>query len=148
MSLMKLKLNKWVSLGLLVVFTVTLYLFNDKAVVPFILEVANSALYLKETQDDDPLGDVRNARTAAAQLRCENHLREDRDAAAVQVAPDSGYQAWSIGDFTYVVKAGVELPGEDGAPARYRYACKIHWNAREMNDPDNWSVYGMDVNRE
>lgn len=146
MILKKPRLNRWVSLALLVAFVIALYVFNDKAVVPFILEVTKSTLYLKETEDDDPLGEVRNARTDLAQLHCENQLRDNRGAAAVPSATDTAYKAWSIGDFTYVIKAAVELPGENGAPAHYRYACKIHWNAKEMNDARNWSVYGMDVN--
>lgn len=147
MSLKKLKLNRWVSLALLVAFIIALYVFNDKAVVPFILDVAQSSLYMKETQDDDPLGEIRNARTDAAQLHCENQLRDDQGAAAVRTPTDTAYKAWSIGDFTYVIKGSVELPGENGKPVGYRYACKIHWNNKEMNDPENWSVYGMDVNQ-
>jgi hypothetical protein len=80
-----------------------------------------------------------------AQLHCENELREDHDAAAALTATDSGYKAWSIGDFTYIIKAGVDLPGENGAPTHYLYACKIHWNGTEMNDAGNWSIYGLDV---
>jgi hypothetical protein len=146
MILKKPRLNRWVSLALLVAFIVVLYLSLNKAVVPFIEEVAQSSLYMKETEDDDPLGEVRNTRTDVAQLHCENQLREDRGAAAVPSGTDTAYKAWSIGDFTYVIKASVELPGENGTPARYHYACKIHWNAKEMNDAGNWSVYGMDVN--
>jgi len=146
MSLKKLKLNRWVSLALLVLFIISLYVVNDKAVVPFILDVANSTLYLKETADDDPLGEIRNARTDAAQLHCENQLRKDQGAAAVPSATDPAYKAWSIGDFTYVIKGSLDLPGESGEGAHFRYACKIHWNAKDMNDADNWSVFGMDVN--
>jgi hypothetical protein len=135
-----------VSLGLLILFIIALYAFNDKAVVPFILDVANSTLYLKETEDDDPLGEVRNARTDVALLRCENEVREGRGAAAVLSAAEREYKAWSLGDLTYIINASVDLPGENGAPARYRYACKIHWNGKEMNDAGNWSVYGTDVN--
>lgn len=147
MSLKNLKLKWWVSLGLLVAFIIALYLSLNKAIVPFIEEVAQSTLYMKETKDDDPLGEIRNARTELAQLRCENELRDDQGAAAVPSSTDTTYKAWSIGDFTYVIKSAVELPGENGAPVRYRYACKIHWNAKDMNDPDNWSIYGMDVNK-
>jgi hypothetical protein len=147
MSLKKLKLNRWVSLGLLVVFIVALYLSLNKAIVPFMEEVAQSTLYMKETQDDDPLGEIRNARTDLGQLHCENELREDQDAAVVNASSDPSYKAWSVGDFTYVIKASVELQGENGAPVQFRYACKIHWNGKEMNDPDNWSIYGLDVNK-
>jgi hypothetical protein len=143
---MRLKLNRWLSLGLLILFIIALYAFNDTAVVPFVLDVANSTLYLKETEDDDPLGEVRNARTDVALLHCENEVREGRGGAAVPSASEREYKAWSLGDLTYIIKASVDLPGENGALARYRYACKIHWNGKEMNDAGNWSVYGADVN--
>ncbi|HLF98108.1 MAG TPA: hypothetical protein VI457_13270 [Methylococcaceae bacterium] len=147
MSLKKLKLNRWVSLGLLVVFIIALYLSLNKAVVPFIEEVAQSSLYMKETTDDDPLGEIRNARTDQAQLHCENQLREDQGAAAVPTSTDTNYKAWSIGDFTYVIKGSLDLAGENGEPGHYRYACKIHWNGKDMTDPDNWSTYGMDISK-
>lgn len=147
MSLKKLKLNRWVSLALLVAFIFALYLSLNKVVVPFIEEVAQSSLYMKETADDDPLGEIRNARTDAAQLHCENQLRKDQGAAAVPSATDTAYKAWSIGDFTYVIKGAFDLPAENGELAHFRYACKIHWNAEDMNDADNWSVFGMDVNK-
>lgn len=143
---MRLKLNKWLSLSLLVLFIIALYAFNDTAVVPFVLDVANSSLYLKETEDDDPLGEVRNARTDVALLHCENEVREGRGAAVVPSAAEREYKAWSLGDLTYIINASVDLPGENGVPARYRYACKIHWNGKDMNNAGNWSVYGTDVN--
>lgn len=148
MSLKKPKLNRWVSLGLLLVFIIALYLSLNKLVVPFLEEVAESSLYLKETADDDPLGEIRNARTDVAQLNCENQAREEQGAATVPSSTDANYKAWSIGDFTYVIKGTVELAGENGQPTRYRYACKIHWNTKEMGDPDNWSIYGMDITKE
>lgn len=141
------KLNRWVSLSLLLLFVVALYVSLNKLFVPFIEQVASSSLFLKETENDDPLGDVRNERTDVAALHCENSIRDDEDISPVSTASDTDYKAWSLGDFTYVIKAQSTGTPEGGDPAHYRYACKIHWNGQDMADPGNWSIQGMDLNK-
>lgn len=131
---------------LLIVFVIGLYVFTMKGIVPFALDVAKSGLFLKETEDD-PVGELHNARTYAALLHCENQLRDDRGqpTASSPSAAESDYKAWGLGDHVYVIKAAIDLPGADNALVRSNVTCKIQYQGGEQGDVSNWSILGVSV---
>lgn len=129
---------------LLLLFVVLLYLVTMKLVKPFVLEVMDSELYMKKTEDD-PVGELHNGRTYTALLHCENQLRADHGLgdATRPSAAEGEYKAWGLGDHIYVIKAMLDVPGPDKTPVRTSVGCKIKYEGGEEADPNNWSILGV-----
>ncbi|TAN51946.1 MAG: hypothetical protein EPN21_05235 [Methylococcaceae bacterium] len=137
-------MNKKLKVVLFVLFVVFLYVVTMKVIMPIVFKVMDSGLYLKKTEDD-PVGELRNARTYAALLHCENQLRESGGLART-TRPSAGedeYKAWGLGDHTYVIKAMLDIPGQENKLVRTSVACKIKYDEGDESDPDNWSILGV-----
>lgn len=128
---------------LLLVFIGVLYVVTLKGVLPFVLKVADSELFLKQTEDD-PVGELHNNRTYTGLLHCENQLRNDHDLTKV-TSPSAGddYKAWGLGDHIYLIKAALDVPEPDKSLKRTRVACKIKYQEGEEANPDSWSILGV-----
>lgn len=137
------------SLFFLAIFIVALYVLLNKVVVPFIISATESSLFVEQAQEEEQLGNVSNDRTTAALGHCKQTMKSDGVVSEQADFGDTTYQAWALGNGSYIVRSSVAIkePGKD--PIRKFFACKIQYNRNgDISDINNWSIMGIDFNSE
>lgn len=118
-----------------------------KFLLPLMYDIAASDLFLVESKDNaDPMP-ITNDMTAIAFTQCNNYISSqiDTDSAASFAAQPTN--AWSIGNYEYIINAPVDLATKDAPSTTYQYVCRIQYaNSDDLsgaNDKDNWSIEGF-----
>lgn len=118
-----------------------------KFLLPLMYDIAASDLFLVESKDNaDPMP-ITNDMTAIAFSQCNNYISSqiDPDSAASFAAQPTN--AWSIGNYEYIINAPVDLATKDAPSTTYQYVCRIQYaNSDDLsgaNDKDNWSIEGF-----
>jgi hypothetical protein len=133
---------------LLILFIVGLYLIQNKGVIPFVTKVVESDFFFEKGVDDaEELGNLRNARTDFAFAHCKSAFKEDYDLDDKADLSSSDYEAWALGNRTYLVRSAVRVPDEDQKMIDKKYACKIQYLGNEESNAGNWTVGGIDFNQ-
>lgn len=132
---------------LLILFIVALYLFQNKGVIPFVTKVAESDLFFeKDLEEDEELGNIRNARTDFAFAHCKSGFKEEFELGEGADLNSSDYEAWALGNRTYLIRSSVRAPDENQKLVDKKYACKIQYTGTEESDPASWTIGGIDFN--
>ena len=136
------------SVILLILFIVGLYLVTNKGVIPFATKVAESDLFFEDDaeEDDAELGSIRNARTDFAFTHCKNAFKEEYEPGEGADLGAANYEAWALGNRTYLIRSSVRVLDEGQKMIEKKYACKIQYKGGEESDPANWTVGGIDFN--
>lgn len=133
------------SLLLLVLFITGLYVILNKAIVPFVTKVAESELFFeKDAEPDELLGKVQTERTGYGLVHCKAAVRESEDLGDTAVFHDEAYEAWALGNRTYIIRSSVLVTPGDEKPRAF--ACKMKFNGEDASVASNWSVMGIDYN--
>jgi hypothetical protein len=132
---------------LLILFIVGLYLVQNKGVIPFVTKVAESDLFFeKGVEEDEELGNIRNARTDFAFTHCKSAFKDEYNLDDKADLNSAEYEAWALGNRTYLIRSSVRMPDESQKMTEQHYACKIQYLGNEESSPANWTVGGIDFN--
>jgi len=132
---------------LLILFIVGLYLFQNKGVIPFVTKVVESDVFFeKDLDEDEELGNIRNARTDFAFAHCKSAFKEEFDLGDGADINSTDYEAWALGNRTYLIRSSVRAPDENQKLVDKKYACKIQYTGTEESNAGNWTVSGIDFN--
>lgn len=143
------KIPKKYSLVLLAGFIVLLYVSLNKAIVPFVMQMMDSELFLeKEDEEPEELGKISNERTGYALTHCKNAMKEDRQVPENAIFNDNEYEAWALGGKAYLIRSHVTMPAAAGGegPLDRKFACKIKLEGADAGDANSWSISGIDFN--
>jgi hypothetical protein len=119
-----------------------------KFLLPLMYDIAASDLFLVESKDNaDPMP-ISNDMTALAFTHCNSHINSQLDSAETSAAfPSQPTNAWSIGNYEYIINATVEIATKDKPSAPYQYVCRIQYeNGDDLSGAsniENWSVEGL-----
>jgi hypothetical protein len=142
---MKNLLRSKYSLPFLVVFIILLYVSLNKLIVPWVMKALDSSVFFEEEKEEEQLGKIKNPRTDFALIRCKEGIREEGK------FPDSAefintYEAWALGNRTYIIRSAVKLAEPGKAPVEQPFACQIRLVGDDETDVKNWNILGIDTN--
>lgn len=132
---------------LFIIFAVLLFAFQYKVVLPVVLDIVGSDLFLEDTGDEKSEKSDTNLMTTNAFYQCNNHIANELLPDVTLSFPRTFINAFGLGAYQYVVNADLEIQ-PDNAPIFFkRYVCKIKYSedsdTSNISDSDNWSVIGV-----
>jgi len=118
-----------------------------KLLQPWLMDVASSDLFLEESQDlANPMA-ISNDMTALAFSHCNHFVSKDLNPETTASFPNQPTNAWSIGNYEYIVNAEVDVASKESPSTIYHYVCRIQYeNGDDLsgsNDIENWSLEGL-----
>lgn len=133
---------------LLILFIVSLYFLQNKAIMPFVEKVVESDMFMEDDGDSESeqLGSIRNDRTDFAFSHCKAAFQEKYgEDIKAEVSVDQ-YQAWALASKSYLVRSSAKVVGDNGEPTDKAFVCKIQFTGTDASDPDSWTISGVDFN--
>lgn len=132
---------------LLLATVIGLVVMQRELLIPMAKDAAKSDLFLIESKDQGSMITQSNEMTQFAFEHCNVHLREDLDKKTTVTLPEKPLNAWSLGNYEYVVSAEADVSHEGSASKKHKYVCRISYKngddtsgAKEFN---NWSLDGL-----
>ena len=125
---------------------VALIAFQSKVVMPFVYDIVASDLFLEESGDEANRVSSITQMTDIAFSQCNNHIVNEILPDHTTTFPKSPLNAFSLGNFRYVINADIDIQSADAASFTRRYVCRIHYNNDDNNEasnPDNWTIEGF-----
>lgn len=143
---MKNLLKKYPTIVLIVGLGV-LFFTQQKVVMPLVYEVIKSDFFLVESNDKASQLPISTHLTELAFNHCNTYIQKELDSAVKASFPVKPINAWSLGNYQYVINAEVTLTPENSTPNIHKYACRITFNNGDnqegANDFNNWTVEGV-----
>ncbi len=132
---------------LFVVCLIGLIAFQAKVIMPWVLDVVASDLFLNDAPTEEEKSQSGQMLSYAFD-QCNLYISNEVDSDVSVSYSSEALNAWDIGGHQYVVNANIDLLPEDGAPLTARYVCRIKFsgddsNPTEFTNVDNWSVSGV-----
>lgn len=135
------------SIVFLIIGIAILILLMQKVFLPLVYDVVKSDAFLIDTKDQGSQLPISNAMTDLAFLHCNSHVKNELGSDVSVSFANKPLNTWSLGNYQYVVNAEFTVTGSSGAAVK-KYACRINYEKTEnlelANDPENWSVEGID----
>lgn len=126
---------------------VVLLAFQAKVIVPYLYDIAASDLFLEDSGDKANRQSSSNDMTIAAFDQCNSYIANEELADYTVTFSEKAINAFSLGNFRYVINADLDVQPADSASVTKRYVCRIQYSNDEDNtgtsDPKNWSVDGI-----
>jgi len=118
-----------------------------KLLLPFLYDIAASDLFLVESKDDASSMPISNDMTSLAFSYCNQHISSKIDSDTTASFAKQPTNAWSIGNYEYIINADVEIAPKDTPSSIHHYVCRIQYangdDVSGANDAQNWSVEGF-----
>jgi len=132
---------------LLVIGLGILIFLTAKVFMPLALDVAKSGLFLKDSKEQASQLPVSTPLTSLAFMQCNNYIKSKLDPETSVTFPEKPMNAWSLGDYGYVIQAEISITTETAKTTTKKYACRISYDDGDdqegVNDPDNWTIDGL-----
>lgn len=126
---------------------VALILFQNKAIMPLVKEIAASGLFLEDSGDEGSRVATSTNMTNYAFIQCNKEVRDEIDSEVDITFPSEPLQSWTLGNYKYIVNAEIEIISVDGASLFKKYACSIQYDEGSdlegVMDSDNWTLNGL-----
>ena len=126
---------------------VALIVLQRELVMPLINKVVSSDLFLVESDDKGSDQAVSNELTDLAFAHCNNYIKDELDDEFTVTFSQKPINAWSIGNYQYVINGEIEINSPDAGNMIKKYVCRISYSKGNdqsgIMDGDNWSVYGL-----
>ena len=133
---------------ILIASVIGLVVLQRELLIPVAKDVATqSDLFLVESKDPASMMTQSNEMTQFAFQHCNTHLKADLDPKTTVTLPEKALNAWSLGNYEYVVSAEADVSHEGSAPKKHKYVCRISYkNGDDTSGAasfDNWSLEGL-----
>lgn len=142
------KLDKKRILVLLAI-VIGLVLLQRELLIPMAKDVATKTdLFLVDSKDQGSMFTQSNEMTQFAFTHCNAHLKADLDGKSITVQlPEKPLNAWSLGNYEYVVSAEADVTEPEKATRKQKYLCRISYKNGDdtsgASDFNNWSLDGL-----
>lgn len=126
---------------------VALLAIQIKFIMPSIEKIAASDLFLVESKDvANPMA-ISNDMTALAFSHCNTYIKNDLGEDKSVSFAGQPTNAWSLGNYEYIVNADVEISAKDEPSTMHHYVCRIQYSNGDdtsgANNFENWDVEGV-----
>jgi len=131
----------------LILFIGSLYLLQEKAIMPLVMKVVGSELFFeKPVEENEPLGklDAKTERTDFALANCREAVKDDGDLPDNAEFIDKDYEAWALGNRQYLIRASVRMADKEKGQFDKLYACTIRVVGEDQSKPESWKLLGLD----
>lgn len=126
---------------------IALVVFQRELLIPMAKDAAKSDLFLVESKDQGSMMTQSNEMTEFAFQHCNTLLKEDLDKKTTVTLPTKALNAWSLGNYEYVVSAEADVSHEGSASKKHKYVCRISYQNGDdtsgAKDINNWSLDGL-----
>ncbi len=140
-------MNQKYKLPILVVGIVALLVFQAKGVMPLVYDVISSGAFLEDSPDEASQLTVSNEMTFFAFTHCNTYISDEIGSDFSIQYPEKSTNAWTMGNYQYIVNAKIELTPTNAASFSRTYACRINYNEKDnlsvADNIDNWSIDGL-----
>ena len=124
-----------------------LLLSQYKVVMPFIYKVAASDLFLVDSKDQASQRPISTPLSAIAFTHCNNYMKSELGPDITITFPEKPLNAWTLGNYQYVISAEVTITSNTANTSTKKYACRITYdngdNEEGALDFNNWSIIGF-----
>ncbi|MEN8260089.1 MAG: hypothetical protein ABFS02_05790 [Pseudomonadota bacterium] len=138
-------MSRKLSIPLFILFIIALYVSLNKVVIPFVIDIASSDLFLEESDDLGDMLPISNDKTKMAFLHCNNEIRKEFDDSVTLQFADNPENVWNTGNATFLVNAYVGIINPKEGTSRKKYVCSIRYEGGDDTDFENWSLYGLQI---
>ena len=132
---------------LFVICLVALLAFQYKAVMPILYDIAASDLFLVDSEDKLNRVSSITPMTDNAFDQCNSYIANELFPEHSFTFPDQPLNAFSLGNYEYLINADIEILPVDAASFTKRYACRIKYDIEDdttgLADLSNWSINGL-----
>lgn len=129
-----------VSLGALI-------LFQKEVIMPFVYKVVQSDLFLVQSNDQGGQASISTPLTGLAYKHCNSHIKSKLGPDVSIRFPEKPLNAWSLGNYQYVINAEIDITSATANPITKKYVCRITYkngdNEEGSLDFANWSIEGL-----
>lgn len=119
-----------------------------KIIMPLVLGVVGSDLFLVENNDLPSQEPISNSLTELAFQHCNSYIKDKADSDLTVTIPKKPLNVWSLGNYHYVVNAEISASSKDSPNKIYKYVCRIDYkngdDTQGAAEFDNWSIQGVD----
>jgi hypothetical protein len=119
-----------------------------KFLLPLMYDIAASDLFLVDSKDSaDPMP-ISNDMTAMAFTQCNSYINSKIDPNDTTISfASQPTNAWSLGNYEYIINASADISTEGEPSATYQYVCRIQYDNGDdlsgASNIENWSVDGV-----
>jgi hypothetical protein len=132
---------------LFIVCLVALLAFQYKAVMPLLYDIAASDLFLVDSDDKLNRVSTNTPMTDYAFDQCNSYIANELFPEHSFTFPDQPRNAFSLGNYEYLINSDIEILPAEAASYTKRYACRIKYDNEEdttgLADISNWSIKGI-----
>lgn len=118
-----------------------------KFFLPFMYDIAASDLFLVDSKDSASPQAISNDMTALAFSHCNTYIKNDLGEEKSVSFAAQPTNAWSLGNYEYIVNADVEISGKDQPSAMRHYVCRIQYSKGDdtstASNFEDWEVEGV-----
>ncbi|MDD2724951.1 MAG: hypothetical protein PHH59_13135 [Methylovulum sp.] len=131
----------------LIIGLAALLLIQQKVVMPLVYEVIKSDMFLVDSNDKASQLPISTHLTEIAFTHCNQYIKSKLDPNLAITYPEKPINAWSLGNYQYVINAEITISSEPSKSSTKKYACRITYNNGDnqdgVSDFDNWTIDGL-----
>ncbi|MDO9169317.1 MAG: hypothetical protein Q7U18_09580 [Methylobacter sp.] len=135
------------SILIFIVSLVALILFQHKVIMPFVYKVIQSDLFLVDSKDQGSQLPISTPLSEIAFMHCNNYIKSKLGSDVSVSFADKPLNAWSLGNYQYVINAEIDITSTTASTITKKYACRINYkngdNDEGTLDFANWSIEGL-----
>lgn len=137
-------------IALFVITLVALLALQSQLVMPWVLNVVASDLFLEDSGDAGSQTPVSTDMTRFAFAQCNSYAARNLGEKFSIVFPKEPINSWAMGNYEYLINADIQVTPAGAVSTTKRYACDIKYKNKGdksgLSDSDNWSVIGLGLN--
>ncbi len=126
---------------------IVLFLGLYKVVMPLVYKVAASDLFLVDSKDQASRLPISTHLSEIAFKQCNNYIKSELGSDVSIIFPDKPLNAWTLGNYQYLISAEVTITGNTESAGTKKYVCRINYdegdNEEGALDSKNWSIIGL-----
>ena len=126
---------------------IAIVVFQRELLIPLAKDAAKSDLFLIDSKDQGSMITQSNEMTQLAFLHCNTYLKADLDPKTTLTLSEKPLNAWSLGNYEYVVSAEADVSNDGAAATKHKYVCRISFKNGDdtsgAKEFENWSLDGL-----
>ena len=126
---------------------IALLLTQYKLVMPFVYKIIASDLFLVNSNDQASQLAISTPLTNIGFHYCNDYIKSELGTETTVNFPEKPTNAWTLGNYQYLISAEITITGADAVASTKKYACRITYNNGDdqagINDFSNWSIIGV-----
>jgi hypothetical protein len=135
------------SIIIFIVSLAALLLFQKEVVMPFVYKVIQSDLVLVDSNDQGGQATISTPLSELAFKHCNSYITSKLGPDVTLSFPVKPLNAWSLGNYQYVINGEVEITSPTASTITKKYACRINYNNGDNTEGSldfaNWSIEGL-----